>query len=51
MLPICMEMKRCCADCGDAASAATLVFVDIALRVAVLGKLGHKLVAVLHWAH
>ena len=51
MLPICMKMKRCCADCGEAAGDATLVFVDIALTVTVLGKLVHRLVAVLHWAH
>ena len=51
MLPICMKMKRCCADCGVAAGDATLVFVDIALTVVVLGKLVHRLVAVLHWAH
>ena len=50
MLPICMKMKRCCADCGEAAGDATLVFVDIALTVVMLGKLGW-LVAVLHWAH
>ena len=41
MLPICMKMKRCCADCGEAAGDATLVFVDIALTVVVLGKLVH----------
>ena len=47
MLPICMKMKRCCADCGEAAGDATLVFVDIALTVAVLGKLAPRLVAAL----